>query len=135
MSSSEAQTTTQNEGQTTTQTEVQNTSESIMSKPATRRYWPVPPIMPLPFEYINVNKDVNLRKDVTTFFHGKILKWINNNDPLFKRYHHKKSFLNTIDGQMHVYHLLKKFVRKSGINWYDLRDNYELIKKYLSMKL
>ena len=45
-------------------------------KPEVRRYWPVPPLIDSVYEYQNVNKDVNLRKDVTDFFHRKVLKWI-----------------------------------------------------------
>ena len=97
--------------------------------PKYRRYWPVPPVTPAVYEYQNVNKDVNLRKNVTQFFHHKVLKWMKTESKL------KSKSLNSIDGQMYIYHLLKLFIRKSRINWYDLRDNYSLIKEYLIKKL
>ena len=103
-------------------------------KPQTRRYWPVPPIERSDYLYQNVNKDLNLRKDVTNFFHRKILKWINEY-PEFKHLKTKKSFLESTDGKMHVYRLLRVFVKKANINWYDLRDNYSIVKEYLSQKL
>jgi hypothetical protein len=103
-------------------------------KPKFRRYWPVPLLMPSVFEYKNVNKDLALRKDVTTFFHIKVLKWINT-ETAYKKIKSKKKFLESIDGQMHIYNLLRKFVKHSGINWYDLRDNYALIKDFLASKL
>lgn len=117
-----------------------NTTDSTTDKPAVRRHWPVPvtptttPFIETTYEYQNINKDVNLRKDVTQFFHKKVLKWINEN-PEFKKYKPKQKFLESVDGQMHIYNLLRHFIRKSGINWYDLRDNYQLIKEYLSKKI
>ena len=103
-------------------------------QPTTRRYWPVPPLIDHIVEYQDINKDVYLRKDVTKFFHEKVLKWINEYDE-FKIYKSKLQFLKTTDGQLHIYNLLRHFVKKSGINWYDLRDNYSIIKEYLSKKL
>jgi hypothetical protein len=102
--------------------------------PKTRRYWPVPPLIDHIVEYQNINKDVNLRKDVTKFFYEKIIKWINEYDE-FKIHKSKLSFLKTTDGHIYIYNLLRHFVKKSGINWYDLRDNYSIIKEYLSKKL
>jgi hypothetical protein len=26
-------------------------------------------------------------------------------------------------------------IKKSGINWYDLRDNYSIVKEYINVKL
>jgi hypothetical protein len=103
-------------------------------KPTVRRYWPVPPVIPAPFEFYNVNNDVNLRKDVTTFFHNKVLKWINTEKDFYK-FKNQRKHLQSLDGQMHIYKLLRAFIKRSGINWYDLRDNYTLIKKYLSDNL
>jgi hypothetical protein len=107
---------------------------STNEKPNVRKYYPVPPIITNPYEYINVNKDVNLRKNVVTFFHKKVISWLEN-DTDFNKYKDQKTFIESIDGQIHIYSLLRKFVKRSGINWYDLRDNYSIIKKYLSKKL
>ncbi len=103
-------------------------------KPETRRYWPVPPLINSVYEYQNVNKDVNLRKDVTEFFHRKVLKWIEEY-PEFSHLKSKKNYLQSNEGKMHIYNLLRHYIKKSGINWYDLRDNYSIIKEYLSEKL
>jgi hypothetical protein len=43
--------------------------------------------------------------------------------------------LETDEGKMHIYNLLRHFIKKSGINWFDLRDNYSIIKEYLSEKI
>ena len=113
---------------------VKKNNPQINQQPTTRRYWPVPPVIDHIVEYQDINKDVYLRKDVTKFFHEKVLKWINEYDE-FKIHKSKLSFLKTTDGQMYIYNLLRHFVKKSGINWYDLRDNYSIIKEYLSKKL
>jgi hypothetical protein len=102
--------------------------------PKYRRYWPVPPLIDHVYEYQDVNKDVNLRKSVTDYFQEKILKWIDNESE-FSQYKSKKSFLQSDDGYMHIYHLLRHFIKKSKINWYDLRDNHKIIKHYFSKKL
>jgi hypothetical protein len=103
-------------------------------KPQYRRYWPTPNLIQSTVEYQNVNVDLNLRKDVTDFFHKKVIKWINNY-PEFAQYKSKLSSLKTIDGQLYIYNLLRKFIKKSGINWYDLRDNYSIVKQYINVKL
>jgi len=116
----------------------QNTTNSTQNNnqdiPKVRRYWPVPPMIRSDYLYQDVNKDVNLRNDVTNFFHRKIIKWINEY-PEFKHLHSKKKFLESNEGRIHIYNLLRHFIKKSGINWYDLRDNYSIIKEYFSEKL
>lgn len=105
-------------------------------KPETRRFWPVPPLIDHVDEYQDINKDINLRKNVTKFFHEKVIKWISESEyKEFTKYKSKLDFFKSTDGQMHIYNLLRHFVKKSGINWYDLRDNYTIIKEYLSKKL
>jgi len=99
-----------------------------------RKYYPVPPIQPTVYEYLNVNKDVRLRKNVTTYFTDKTIEWIEN-DETFKKHKSQLEDLKSVDGQLRIYHLLRKFVRRSGINWYDLRDNKSLIKKFINHKL
>lgn len=106
----------------------------LTEKPDYRRYWPVPPVYESVYEYQNVNADLHLRKEVTQFFHKKVIKWIKNY-PEFSHHKSKLGLLESVDGQMCIYNLLRKFVKKSGINWYDLRDNYSIIKEYLNAKL
>ena len=124
----------------------------MSDKPKVRRFWPEPPsvrldstlrtpwfslnqpLMESTYQYQNVNKDMHLRKNVTQFFQRKILKWIDNYSE-FSHLKSQKKHLESIEGQMHIYNLLRKFIKRSGINWYDLRDNYTLIKKYFTKKL
>jgi len=107
-----------------------------LEKPTSRRYWPVPPLIDHIIEYQDVNNDINLRKGVTKFFHQKVIKWISEGEyKEFNVHKSKLTFLKSTYGQIHIYNLLRHFVKKSGINWYDLRDNYSIIKEYLSKKL
>lgn len=109
-------------------------TNTIEDKPSTRRFWPVPPMEASLYEYQNINKDINLRKNVTQFYHKKLLEWINTDND-FKHLKNQYTNLDSLDGQMIIYKLLRHFVKKSGINWFDLRDNHQLIKKYLSKKI
>jgi len=117
-----------------TQQTQQTQQINLNDPPKYKKYYPVPPIIQSVYEYQDINKDVYLRKDVTKFFHQKIIKWIKE-DSIFYKFKPKINFLNSVDGQIYIYNLLRNFVKKSGINWYDLRDNYQLIKEYLNKKL
>ena len=86
-------------------------------------------------KYLNVNKDSRLRKDVTSFFLKKLIKWIKN-DSEFKKYNNLLKTLDTINGTKLVYKLLRTYVNKHKVNWYDLRtEKYYLIKDYFNRKL
>jgi|UniRef100_A0A6C0EFS5 predicted enzyme involved in methoxymalonyl-ACP biosynthesis len=98
-----------------------------------KRYWPVPPIIDSVYEYQDVNNDKNLQKDVTKFFYKKLLLWISE-DNNFDKFKKKINKIEN-DGIRIVYILLKKFITRTHINWYDLRDNYKLIKKFFYIKL
>ena len=112
----------------------QVTKNQVNGIPDTRRFWPVPPMNGSVFQYQNVNKDVNLRKQVTKFFYDKVIKWINK-DEAYSKHKDKLVSLQSIDGQIRIYQLLRQFIKKSHVNWYDLKDNYSIVKDYLNRKL
>ena len=86
---------------------------------AYRKYYPMPTIIDTVYEYQNINKDPHLRNNVTIFFLKKIKKWTN-----------KKIDYDT------VYSFIRRFVNKTSVNWYDLREQqYPIIKKYLLYKI
>ena len=89
-----------------------------------RRYWPVPPtVMKSTYEYYNVNKDDKLREAVTKFFLNK--DWLKN-----------KKALQTKNAYKIIYTLLRLFVKKHKVNWYELREkNYELVKDFILEKI
>ena len=86
-------------------------------------------------EYLNINKDPKLRKDVTRFFQKKLIKWIKT-DSNFKQFTHLLNLLDSIDGTKLVHKLIRNYVNKHNVNWYDLRtEKYYLIKDYFCRKL
>ena len=54
----------------------------------------------------------------------------------FNEWNAKKAPLKKLkNGKKIIYKILKQIIKKTNINWYDLRDNYILIKKYIYIKL
>ena len=99
-----------------------------------QRYYPVPPVLSTEYEYQNVNKDPKLRYQVTLYFQEKLIHWIKD-DKDFKKFKSKLSFIKSTNGKYHIYDLLRHFVKRTQINWYDLRTNSYLVKEYFEKKL
>ena len=98
------------------------------------RYFIPPPIVTSVVEYQDINKDKKLRENITSFFLKKSIKWIKN----YKEFDHLKNKINLLEsdkGYNIIYNLLREFVKKGENNWFDLRDNYDIIKDYLRYKL
>lgn len=107
--------------------------------PKVRKYYPVPMTNPLfnnpsIFQYQDVNKDKSLRKNITSFFNDQTINWIKNDDS-FNKFQSKLNFMKSSLGYDFIYKLLRKFVHHSDIKWYDLRDNYDSVKKYIKHKM
>lgn len=84
--------------------------------------------------YLNVNKDPDLRKEVTKFFKKKILHWINN-DANYLKFKNQIEYFQSSKGEKYIYNLLRKYIKKTNLNWYDLRTNIFYIKEYFIKKL
>ena len=67
------------------------------STPRIKKYCPPPPVIGTYFEYIDVNKDENLRKSVTSFFQKKIIKW-SSSYPEFSNLKKYKKILSSEEG-------------------------------------
>lgn len=104
----------------------------IYEKPLT--YFLPPPVINSTFIYQDVNKDPKLRENITNFFLKKTIKWINNYSE-FKNSKHLLSKLKTNDGYELIYYVLQQFTKKNNCNWYDLRNNYELVKDFIRYRL
>ena len=102
--------------------------------PRPKKYFPPPPIIGTYYEYIDVNKDENLRKSVTQFFHKKIIKWISSY-PEFKHLKPYQKKFDTEKGYMLIYNIIRKFTKDYNINWFDLKDYYPTFKDYLKFNL
>lgn len=98
------------------------------------KYFIPPPIVTSVVEYQNVNKDGRLRKNVTDFFLKKSIKWIEDYKE-FKHLENKLEILKSNKGYNVIYNLLREFINKGSNNWFDLRENYDVIKDYLRYKL
>ena len=99
-----------------------------------KKYFPPPPVIGTFFEYTDVNKDETLRKKVTQFFHKKTIKWVTT----YSEFSHLKSKIKKIEseeGYKTIYNLIRYFVKRYGINWYDLKDHYPIFKDFIRAKL
>lgn len=122
-----------------------NTTNPNNPIPEFKRFWPNPNnplnlynpailnINPV-YEYQNINKDVNLRKDVTEYYYNELMKWIST-DKQFSKFKSMLSDKHSVDNKMKLYHLLRRLVKKTSHNWYDLRNKYQLVREYLLHKL
>ena len=99
-----------------------------------KSYIPTTKIVENTYQYQDINKDTNLRRNVTLFFHKKILKWINK-DTDFEKLKPKLEFYESKRGKKHIYKLLRNFVKITETNWYNLEDIYLTVKKYLLKNL
>ena len=97
-------------------------------------YFIPPPFITETYSYQNVNKDPNLRESITIFYYNKVIKWIEKSSE-FKKYKSKVPFMKTKKGYIHVYKLLRSFVKRYDSNWYDLKKQYDNVKEYIHRKL
>jgi len=89
---------------------------------------------PSVYEYQNVNKDENLRKEVVKFFQEKIIKWTETKEKFAKFKSHKNE-IESKKGYDKIYKIIRQFVNHKKYNWYDLRENYEDLRKYIASEL
>ena len=94
----------------------------------------LPVVAPSVIQYQNVNVDTTLRTDVTKFFNRKVIKHITKHSDL-NHLEKELPFLKSSDGWKFIYKLLRRFVKNTQINWYDLRDNYRTVRDYIISKL
>ena len=92
-----------------------------------KKYFPPPPVVESTYEYQNVNKDVNLRNNVISFFIQKLIKWYSNDET-------KIIYLKSYEAKKHLNKILKNFIKIYDYNWYDLIDNYKKVKNYIYKK-
>lgn len=103
-------------------------SEENKDKKKPNIYFLPPPVIPSYYEYQDINNDVELRTTVVNFFFKKLKKWVKN-EKIFIKY--QDYDIDNKKTKRKLYKLLRFYVKKGNINWYDLRNNYFLIKQYL----
>ena len=97
-------------------------------------YFLPPPLITSNFVYQDINSDPTLRENITNFFLNKTIKWVNNYSE-FKNSKYLLPKLKTNIGYELIYNILRQFIKKNHCNWYDLRNNYELVKDFIRYKL
>ena len=108
------------------------TNDIIYDKPLT--YFLPPPLINSTLIYQDVNTDPILRENITNFFLNKTIKWINSYSE-FKNSKYLLPKMKTNVGYELIYNILRQFVKKNNCNWYDLRNNYELVKDFIRYRL
>ena len=94
-------------------------------------YFVPPPIITSTLTYQNVNKDPELRKNMTEFFLNKSIKWVTT-DKSFKHLKKILHLLKSKDGYKIIYNILRNYINQNEANWYDLKQvHYEIVKDYL----
>lgn len=93
-----------------------------------KTYFPPSPIVETSYEYQNVNKDINLRNQVISFFINKLINWYSNDE-------NKVKLFKSYEGKKKINKILKKFVKNYNYNWYDLIDNYKKVKQFIYKNL
>lgn len=88
-----------------------------------KKYYQPPFTHDTVYSYQNINKDMNLRNDVTKFFVEKVLIWI-------KKYSEFDILKSKNINYDLIYKILRKIVKKKNLNWYELRTNSSKLKKY-----
>ncbi len=84
----------------------------------------------------DVGDNFELQEDLTDFFYEKTLKWLDK-DLEFNKVKKTKKVLKSKKGRPYINKILKSFVKKNKVNWYELRDekNYDDVKDYIRNKL
>lgn len=77
----------------------------------------------------DLNKDITLRKKVIKYYRNHLIKWIKNENIDISE------SIKTDHGITKIYSLLKEYVKENNVNWYDLRDHHNDIKKFIKQEL
>jgi hypothetical protein len=100
-----------------------------------KKYYLPPPLINASLIYQDINNDKNLRKNVTTYFLEKCIKWCLT-DKQFNNSKKNISKLKSKNGIIIIYNILREIVKKYNYNWYDLRTmHYDLVKNYFKNNL
>lgn len=80
--------------------------------------------------YQDVNKDLKLRGMMTKYYLTKSKKWITKY-PKFSD--NRVEILEKLDHKGHtiIYKILRLYVKKKEINWYDLKEYYSFVKEFI----
>lgn len=117
-----------------TQKNDSTTNNNVITYERPLTYFLPPPVITSSLVYQDINKDQRLREEVTNFFLNKTIKWVTNYSE-FKNSKYLLPKLKTDVGYELIYNVLRQFIKKNNYNWYDLRNNYELVKDFIRYRL
>jgi ribosomal protein L29 len=87
------------------------------------------------YDYIDLSESKDLQKEVIKFYYKKTLKWLENN-PEFNKVKKHLAFLKTEKGIKYLKSLVKLYVKKNKVKWYEMRkDNYDEVKDFIKSHL
>ena len=96
-------------------------------------YFQPPPFISTIHKYQTVNGDKELQRKVTNYFLDKTRKWIKKDKLFSKKY--LSNIKDDTDGFKIIHNILKLFVRRGETNWYDLKEQCDLVKEFIKYKL
>ena len=110
----------------------------------TKQYFPIITKSESYYQYQNLNKDKNLRNHMVKKYTKHLEKWIDNNfyDKLNILIKFRKSnknikeyiFKNYLTYEK-IYSILRKYVNRNDVNWYDLHEHKYELRKYFTKKI
>jgi hypothetical protein len=94
-----------------------------------------PPIVSTLEKKKNYNKDPQVRKRATDFYLKKAKDWLKNDDN-FKHTKKNLKLIESKDGEIIIYNLLRKFVKSNKAEYWYLRSTYyDRVKDFLRYEL
>ena len=109
------------------------TINNTQTIPTHYTYYQPPPYISTIYRYQTVNNDKELQRKVTNFFLEKTKEWIKKDKTFSKNY--QSNIKNEEIGFKIIHNILKLFVRKGNTNWYDLKEQKQLVKDFIKYKL
>lgn len=78
---------------------------------------------------IDINNNEGLRERVTLYFLNRIIDIVDYTQHKYLKKH--KKMINSKKGYKIIYNILRIYIKKTGSNWYDLRDLESDVIKYI----
>jgi hypothetical protein len=99
------------------------------------KYYPAPPFILSYHKYPKVNVSEEIILDVTEYYLNKLNEWFKK-DISYNRVKKLSKYLKkNKDGMKTLHKLLRLIVKKTELNWFDLKYNEIFVKDYIRDKL
>lgn len=82
--------------------------------------------------YTDVNKDTVLRKKSVKYFYNELIDWISNDKDFIELKNTEFDNLNNKNQVLKkIFKLLRYYIKKKKINWWELEKKYKSVKRYI----